>query len=195
MASGNKTLGRFELTGISAAPRGTPQVEVSFDIDANGIVEVSAKDQATGKAQSIRITASSGLSKEEIDRLVKDAALHADDDKQKKTLVEARNQADALVYQIQQSMNEMGDQLDSSTKAGIEETINSLKTAMNGENIDEIKRLTDALTQASHQMATAAYQQSAGTGPQYDNTASSDNPAADNGPEDDVVDAEYQEVA
>ncbi len=195
MASGNKTLGRFELTGISAAPRGTPQVEVSFDIDANGIVEVSAKDQATGKAQSIRITASSGLSKEEIDRLVKDAALHADDDKQKKTLVEARNQADALVYQVQQSMNEMGDQLDSSTKAGIEETINSLKMAMNGENIDEIKRLTDALTQASHQMATAAYQQSAGNGPQYDSTDSSDNPAADNGPEDDVVDAEYQEVA
>jgi len=196
MASGNKTLGRFELTGISPAPRGTPQIEVSFDIDANGIVEVSAKDQATGKAQSIRITASSGLTKEEIDRLVKDAALHADDDKQKKILVEARNQADALVYQIQKSMNEMGGQLDPSTKSSIEATINSLKEAMNGEDIDEIKRLTDALTQASHQMATTAYQQSAGADTQYENTTSGDNTVSGKSSEDDdVVDAEYQEVA
>jgi molecular chaperone DnaK len=189
MASGNKTLGRFELTGISPAPRGTPQIEVSFDIDANGIVEVSAKDQATGKAQSIRITASSGLTKEEIDRLVSDAALHEDEDKKKKRLVEAKNQADALIYQTQKSMAEMGPQLDPSVKSSIDATIESLKQAMRGENIDEIKRLTDDLTQAAHQMATAAYQQSAGGGTQYDGAASR------SGSEDDVVDAEYQEVA
>ena len=189
MASGNKTLGRFELTGISPAPRGTPQIEVSFDIDANGIVEVSAKDQATGKAQSIRITASSGLTQEEIDRLVNDAALHADDDKKKKILVEARNQADALIYQTQKSMTEMGAQLDPATKSSVEATIDSLKQAMSGEDVDEIKRLTDALTQAAHQMATTAYQQSADTGTQY-----SDAPSG-SVPEDDVVDAEYQEVA
>ena len=189
MALGNKTLGRFELTGISPAPRGTPQIEVSFDIDANGIVEVSAKDQATGKAQSIRITASSGLTKEEIDRLVNDAALHADEDKRKKLLVEARNQADALIYQTQKSMTEMGTQLDPSTKSSIDTTISSLKQAVNGEDIDDIKRLTDALTQAAHQMATTAYQQSAGTGTQYDSASPGDMP------EDDVVDAEYKEVA
>ncbi len=189
MASGNKTLGRFELTGISPAPRGTPQIEVSFDIDANGIVEVSAKDQATGKAQSIRITASSGLTQEEIDRLVNDAALHAHEDKKKKILVEARNQADTLIYQTQKSMTEMGSQLDPSTKSSVEATISDLKQAMNGEDVDEIKRLTDALTQAAHQMATTAYQQSADTGPQH----SSATPG--NVPEDDVVDAEYQEVA
>ena len=189
IASGNKTLGRFELTGISPAPRGMPQIEVSFDIDANGIVEVSAKDQTTGKAQSIRITASSGLTKEEIDRLVNDAASHADEDKRKKLLVEARNQADALIYQTQKSMTEMGGQLDTSTKSSIEATIDSLKQAVNGEDIDEIKRLTDALTQAAHQMATTAYQQSAGTGTQYDSASPGDIP------EDDVVDAEYKEVA
>ena len=189
MASGNKTLGRFELTGISPAPRGMPQIEVSFDIDANGIVEVSAKDQATGKAQSIRITASSGLTQEEIDRLVNDAALHADEDKSKKRLVEARNQADALIYQTQKSMTEMGGTLDSSTKSSIEATIHSLKQAVNGEDIHDIKRLTDALTQAAHQMAAAAYQQSAGSGT-HDDSASPGNI-----PEDDVVDAEYKEVA
>ena len=189
MASGNKTLGRFELTGISPAPRGTPQIEVSFDIDANGIVEVSAKDQATGKAQSIRITASSGLTKQEIDRLVNDAALHANEDQKRKILVEAKNQADALIYQTQKSMTEMGTRLDPSTKASVDATISSLKQAVNGEDIDGIKRFTDALTQAAHQMATAAYQQSTGTGTQNDSASSGDMP------EDDVVDAEYKEVA
>ena len=195
MAVGNKTLGRFELTGISPAPRGTPQIEVSFDIDANGIVDVSAKDQATGKAQSIRITASSGLSKEEIDRLVNDASLHADEDKRKKTLVEARNQADTLIYQTQKSMTDMGAQLDPATKASLETTVNDLKQAMNGEDIDDIRRLTDALTQAAHRMAAAAYQQPAGSGTQYDGANFGDDSAAGHGSDDDVVDAEYREVA
>jgi len=189
MATGNKTLGRFELTGISPAPRGMPQIEVSFDIDANGIVEVSAKDQATGMAQSIRITASSGLSKQEIDRLVNDAALHADEDKKKRTLVESKNQADALIYQTQVSMKEMGASLDPSMKSSIEATINSLKQAMEGEDIQEIKRLTETLTQASHQMATAAYQQSA------DSEAQQQSGDPGGAQTDDVVDAEYQEVA
>ncbi len=195
MAVGNKTLGRFELTGISPAPRGTPQIEVSFDIDANGIVDVSAKDQATGKAQSIRITASSGLSKEEIDRLVNDASLHADEDKRKKTLVEARNQADTLIYQTQKSMTDMGAQLDPATKASLETTVNDLKQAMNGEDIDDIRRLTDALTQAAHRMAAAAYQQPAGSGTQYDGANFDDDSATGHGSDDDVVDAEYREVA
>jgi molecular chaperone DnaK len=189
IATGNKTLGRFELTGISPAPRGLPQIEVSFDIDANGIVEVSARDQATGIAQSIRITASSGLSKQEIDRLVNDAALHADEDKKKRTLVELKNQADALIYQTQASMTEMGTSLDPSMKSSIEATINSLKQAMEGEDTHEIKRLTDILTQASHQMATTAYQQTADTGTQQQSV---DPGGAQT---DDVVDAEYQEVA
>ena len=195
MASGNKTLGRFELTGISPAPRGTPQIEVSFDIDANGIVDVSARDQATGKAQSIRITASSGLSKEEIDRLVKDAALHADEDKRKRALVEARNQADALIYQTQKSMAEMGARLDPSLKSGIETTIGSLKQAMEREDLHEIKRLSDALTQASHQMAAAAYQQPAGEDTPYGSAGPDFTAEAGHSPDDDVVDAEYQEVA
>jgi len=190
MATGNKTLGRFELTGISPAPRGLPQIEVSFDIDANGIVEVSAKDQATGQAQSIRITASSGLSKEEIDRLVNDAKLHADEDNQKKALVESRNQADAMIYQTQKSMTEMGSSLDPSMKSSVEAAINSLKQAMEGEDVNEIKRLTETLTQASHQMATAAYQQSAAADTQRQNVDPG-GPQTD----DDVVDAEYQEVA
>jgi molecular chaperone DnaK len=189
IATGNKTLGRFELTGISPAPRGLPQIEVSFDIDANGIVEVSARDQATGIAQSIRITASSGLSKQEIDRLVNDAALHADEDKQKRTLVELKNQADTLIYQTQTSMTEMGTSLDPSMKSSIEATINSLKQAMEGEDVHEINRLTEALTQASHQMATAAYQQTADTGTQQQSV---DPGGAQT---DDVVEAEYQEVA
>ncbi len=148
MAPGNKSLGRFELVGIAPAPRGIPQIEVTFDIDANGIVEVSAKDQATDKKQSIRITSSSGLSQEEIDRLVNDAAIHADEDRQKKALVDARNQADALIYQVEKSLSELGGQLDPSTRSSVEATIQELKQAMDSENLDEIRRLTDALTQA-----------------------------------------------
>ncbi len=197
MASGNKSLGRFELVGISPAPRGIPQIEVTFDIDANGIVEVSAKDQATGKEQSIRITSSSGLSKEEIDNLVNDAALHADEDRQKKALVDARNQADGLIYQVEKSISEMGDQLDPSTRGSIETTIQDLKQAMSGENLDEIRRLTDALTHASHQMATQAYQQqSAGAGNSYQDSGSGPASGGNAGTaDDDVVDAEYEEVA
>ncbi|RLC27215.1 MAG: molecular chaperone DnaK, partial [Deltaproteobacteria bacterium] len=159
MADGNKTMGRFELVGIPPAPRGVPQIEVTFDIDANGIVNVSAKDMATGKEQSIQITASSGLSQEEIDKLVKDAELHAEDDKKKKELVEARNQADALIYQTEKSIKDLGDKVDAETKRKVEAAIAPLKKAIEGDDPAEIKRLSEELTQASHKVAEAMYQQ------------------------------------
>jgi len=159
MASGNKTLGRFELMDIPPAPRGMPQIEVAFDIDANGIVEVSAKDLATGKHQSIRITASSGLSQADIDRLVRDAELHADEDGKKKDLVEARNTADALIYNTEKSLKEIGEKVDSAVKAEVDEAVKDLKHAMDGDDPSEIKRLTEALTETSHKLATAMYRQ------------------------------------
>ncbi|MGD8458898.1 MAG: molecular chaperone DnaK, partial [Desulfobacterales bacterium] len=159
MAANNKTLGRFELVGIPPAPRGIPQIEVTFDIDANGIVNVSAKDQATGKEQSIQITASSGLSQEEIDKLVKDAEMHAEEDKAKRELVEARNSADALIYSTEKSISELGDKVDSETKTNVEAQIAELRKAMEGEDAAEIKRVSNELTKASHKLAEAMYQQ------------------------------------
>jgi molecular chaperone DnaK len=193
MASNNKTLGRFELVGIPPAPRGVPQIEVTFDIDANGIVNVSAKDLATGKEQSIQITASSGLSQEEIDQAVKDAELHAEEDKKKKELVEARNHADSLIYSTEKSMRDLGEKVDPATKKEVEDAVGPLKKAMEGDDPAEIKRLSEALTQASHKLAEAMYkqasqdpgaQQGAGEGEQP-------HPGED---QDDVVDADFEEV-
>jgi len=195
MAEGNKTLGRFELVGIPPAPRGVPQIEVTFDIDANGIVNVSAKDQATGKEQSIQITASSGLSKEEIDKLVKDAEMHADDDKKKKDLVEARNMADSLIYQTEKSITELGDKVDAETKTKVDEASAKLKTAMEGDDIEQIKQCTEELTQTSHKLAEAMYQQAS-----QQAEGQPGDPGADPGqeagppPDDDVVDADFEEV-
>ena len=197
MASNNKTLGRFELVGIPPAPRGVPQIEVTFDIDANGIVNVSAKDKATGKEQSIQITASSGLSKEEIDRLVKDAELHADEDKKKKDLVEARNSADALIYSTEKSIKDLGDKVDSSTKSKVEEAIASLRKAMEGEDTAEIKRLSQELTQASHKLAEAMYQQASQSEQQAGAGAETGGQSAGGGAgaaDEDVVDADFEEV-
>ena len=195
MAPSNKTLGRFELVGIPPAPRGIPQIEVTFDIDANGIVNVSAKDQATGKEQSIQITASSGLSPEEIDNLVKDAEVHAEDDKTKKELVEARNSADSLIYSTEKSIKELGEKVDSETKGKIEEASAALKKAMEGEDTEEIKRLSEELTQVSHKLAEAMYQQASADNQQAgaDAGAGSD-PAGGAAPEEDVVDADFEEV-
>jgi molecular chaperone DnaK len=196
MALGNKTLGRFELEGIPPAPRGMPQIEVTFDIDANGIVEVSAKDQATGKQQSIRITASSGLSQEEIDRLVRDAELHADEDRNKKELVDARNTADALIYTTEKSIRELGDKIDGTTLAEVEGALNDLKRVLESEDTVQIKRLTEVLTQASHKLAASMYQQASASGAHEDQSSTQSDrgqPASDSG--DDVVDAEYEEVA
>ena len=192
MASNNKTLGRFQLVGIPPAPRGVPQIEVTFDIDANGIVNVSAKDMGTGKEQSIKITASSGLSEEEIEKLVKDAELHAEEDKKKRELIDARNAADALVYSTEKSVKEVGDKLDDATKGNVNSAIEKLKTALTGDDLDEIKRLTEELTQASHKLAeimyaNAAQDQPQGGGPQADSQDDSQK-------DDDVVDADFEEV-
>jgi molecular chaperone DnaK len=197
MARDNKTLGRFELMGIAPAPRGVPQIEVTFDIDANGIVEVSAKDSSTGKKQSIRITHSSGLSKDEIDRLVKDAELHSEEDKVRKELADARNSADALIYSTQKTLTELGHQVDSGLRAEVEQTIASLKREIEGENSAEIKRLTEALAQASHQLASSMYQQASPEGHNNDyQAAGAHNPSdgASSNFDEEVVDAEYEEV-
>jgi molecular chaperone DnaK len=193
MAAGNKTLGRFELVGIPPAPRGVPQIEVTFDIDANGIVNVSAKDTATGKEQSIQITASSGLSEEEIDKLVKDAEVHAEDDKKKKELVEARNSADSLIYSTEKSIKDLGDKIDAETKSKVETTIEPLKKAMEGEDTEEIKRLSEELTQASHKLAEAMYQQASQADAQ-EQAGAADPESGPSEPDEDVVDADFEEV-
>ena len=147
MAADNRTLGRFELVGIPPAPRGVPQIEVTFDIDANGIVHVNAKDLGTGKEQSIKITASSGLSEAEIEKLVKDAEMHAEEDKRRKELIEARNQADSLVYSVEKNIKEFGDKVDAAEKSRIEDAIARVKKALEGDDLDTIKKAQDAQAQ------------------------------------------------
>jgi molecular chaperone DnaK len=196
MAANNKTLGRFELVGIPPAPRGVPQIEVTFDIDANGIVNVSAKDMATSKEQSIRITASSGMSKADIEQAVKDAELHAEEDRKKKELIEARNHADSLIYSTEKSIKDLGEKVDAATRTKVEEASAALRKAIEGEDVAEIKRLSEALTQTSHKLAEAIYQQTA----QKEQAAA----GGDAGPgagaagksasDDDVVDADFEEV-
>ena len=197
MAADNKTLGRFELTGIPPAPRGLPQIEVTFDIDANGIVQVSAKDLGTGKEQSIKITASSGLSEEEIQKLVKDAEMHAEEDKKKKELAESRNHADTLIYSTEKTVKELGDKVESSLKSDIEGVIERLKKAMEGTDAGEIKRLTEELTNTSHKLAEKMYSQASqqGSGPGGPGAGSGAGPAGSGRkPDDDVVDADFEEV-
>ncbi len=194
MAANNKTLGRFELVGIPPAARGIPQIEVTFDIDANGIVNVSAKDQATGKEQSIQITASSGLSKEEIDNLVKDAEMHVEEDKKKKELVEARNAADTLIYSTEKSIKDLGDKVDSDTKSKVEDAVAALKKTMESDDTAEITRLSEELTNASHKLAEAMYQQASSADPQAAGGDESAGEPAGAAPEEDVVDADFEEV-
>ncbi len=200
MATDNKTLGRFELVGIPPAPRGVPQIEVTFDIDANGIVNVSAKDQATGKEQSIRITASSGLSKDEIDQLVKDAEMHSEEDKRKRELVEAKNMADSLIYQTEKTIQDLGEKIDASTKSSVEEKISSLKSVIDGDDAAAIKQACEDLTQASHKLAEAMYQQASQSGeggPGQETGEGSDSGSqkgSKSSDEEDVVDADFEEV-
>ena len=171
MADQNRTLGRFDLTGIPAAPRGVPQIEVSFDIDANGIVHVSAKDMGTGKEQHIQITSSSGLSDAEIDKMVKDAEANAAADKAKRESVDARNEADSLIYATEKSVKELGDKVDGAEKQKIDDAIAALKQALQGDNTEEIKAKTEELKQASYKIAEEIYKQQGaqgaaqGTGP------------------------------
>ena len=193
MAVDNKSLGKFILDGIPPAPRGVPQIEVTFDIDANGIVNVSAKDIATGKEQSIKITASSGLSEEEIKKLVKDAELHAEEDHRKRELVDARNMADSMIYSTEKSVKELGDKLDESTKSNINHAIEKLKKAMEGEDTEEIKRLAEELTQASHKLAETMYSQ-ASQGAQQAGGGGEAAHGGGGGKDEDVVDADFEEV-
>jgi len=190
IASGNKTLGQFELSDIPPAPRGVPQIEVSFDIDANGIVHVAAKDKATGKEQSIQITAASGLSEEEINNMVKDAEMHADEDKKKKELVDTKNSAEALVDQTEKTLKEHGDKVDEETRKNIETAVEALKQAKDSTNVDEIKQKIETLSQASHKLAEVMYQQAAQEG-QSGQGADAGAAAQD---DDDVVDADFEEV-
>ncbi len=194
MAADNKTLGRFELVGIPPAPRGVPQIEVTFDIDANGIVNVSAKDLGTGREQSIRITASSGLTEEEIRQLIKDAELHAEEDKKRRQLAEARNHADSLIYQTEKTLNELGDKVDGATKSNITDHIERLKKAMAGEDIDAIKQASDALMKASHKLAETVYTQTAGAGAGAGAAGAGAQQAQQKKGDDDVVEAEFEEV-
>ena len=194
MAANNKTLGRFELVGIPPAPRGIPQIEVTFDIDANGIVNVSAKDLGTGKEQSIRITASSGLSEEEIEQAVKEAEMHADDDKKKRELVEAKNSADSLIYQTEKTLREMGDKVDGATKQNIEEQVQKLKSAMEGDDVEAIKRGSEELMQASHKVAEAMYQQASQAGAGQAQQQSGETASGAAGSDEEVVEAEFEEV-
>ena len=168
MADQNRTLGRFDLVGIPAAPRGVPQIEVTFDIDANGIVHVSAKDLGTGKEQHVQITSSSGLSEEEIEKMVKDAEANAASDKAKRESVDARNEADSLIYATEKSVKELGDKVNGADKQKIDDAIAALKKALEGDNTEEIKAKTEELKQASYKIAEEVYkqQQAQGAGPQ-----------------------------
>jgi molecular chaperone DnaK len=199
MAPDNRTLGRFELVGIPSAPRGVPQIEVSFDIDANGIVHVNAKDLGTGKEQSIKITASSGLSEAEIQKLVREAEAHAEEDKRRKELIETRNHADSLVYSVEKNVKEFGDKVDAAEKTKIEEAITKTKKALEGDDIDAIKKAQDELMTVSHKLAEAMYAKTAGGqgGPEAGGGAqqhSGDQQQASGKKNDDVVDADFEEV-
>ena len=206
MAADNKTIGRFELTDIPPAPRGVPQIEVTFDLDANGILHVSAKDLGTGKEQSIRITASSGLSEEEIERMKKDAELHAEEDKKRKELVEAKNNGDSMIHMTQKSLTELGDKVDAETKANVEREIEGLKKALEGDDIEAIKSATEKLTQASHKLAELMYAQASQQGGPEGGAAGGPGAGAAGagaagggagsagGDDDDVVDADFEEV-
>ena len=193
MAQDNKTIGRFELTDIPPAPRGVPQIEVTFDLDANGILSVSAKDLGTGKEQSIKITASSGLTKEEIEKMTKDAELHADEDKKRKELVETRNSADALVHATEKSLKDLGDKVDAETKANVEKEMENVKKVKDGDDLEAIKAAVEALTQASHKLAELMYAQAAKENPDAAKGAEGGaKPKKDD--DDDVVDADFEEV-
>jgi len=201
-AEGNVELGRFDLVGIPPAPRGVPQIEVSFDIDANGIVHVTAKDLGTGKEQSIRITAPKKLSKEEIDKMVKDAEKFAAEDTKKKEEVEVINQADNLVYATEKSLKDFGDKVSQAERADIEARINDLRGAIKDKNIDRIKRASEDLTKASHKLAEEIYKQAAAKQQQQQGQAqaagggakeTSEEPAAPKKKDEDIIDAEYKE--
>ena len=191
----NKLLGEFNLEGIAPAPRGMPQIEVTFDIDANGVVSVSAKDKNTGKEQQIKIQSSSGLSEEEIEKMVKDAEANASADKEKKEYIEAKNQAESMIYETEKSLTEHGDKVDSATKSEIESELQKLKDliAKEGNNATDLKTACDSLMQKSMKLGEAIYKEK-----QQQETSSSDdnssNDSSDNSTDEKIVDGEFEEV-
>jgi molecular chaperone DnaK len=193
MAAYNKTLGRFQLTGIPSAPRGVPQIEVTFDIDANGIVNVSAKDKGTGNEQKITITASSNLSDEEIDKAVKEAERFAEEDKKRKEEIETRNNADSLVYNTEKTLKELGDKIDSADQARVQAEVDGLKKAMESDNIDNIKAATEKLTEVSYEVFGKVYQQAGEAGGAPGGDPGHQDPGQA-GNDDNVVDADYEVV-
>jgi len=191
MAADNKILGQFDLVGIPSAPRGVPQIEVTFDIDANGIVNVSAKDKATGKEQQIRIEASGGLSDDEIDRMVQDAEAHADEDKKRREMVEAKNQAEALVHQTEKTLSEAGDKVPEADKSAAEDAIKELKEATEGDDLEVIQAKTQALAEVSMKIGQAMYEASQS---EEQTEASGDDAGSSAEGEEKVVDADFEEV-
>ena len=198
LAKDNKSIGRFDLVGIPPAPRGVPQIEVTFDIDANGILHVTAKDLGTGKEQSIRITPSSGLTEEEIEKMVKDAEMHAEEDRKRKELVEVRNQADNIIYATEKSLKEHGDKIDQSTKANIEKALENLKRVQSEEDINKIKAAIEELTTVSHKLAEEMYKtasaQAGNQGSSQTSQGAQEQTQHGQGSAEDVVDADYEEV-
>lgn len=186
MAADNKTLGRFMLDGIPPAPRGVPQIEVTFDIDANGILNVKAKDKATGKEQKITITASTGLSKEEVERMKKDAEMHADEDKKKKELIEAKNEADGLISATERLVKEQGEKLKAEDKTSLETLMGDVKTAKEGSDVDAIKKACEALSDAAQKIGAAMYQEN----PQAGAAGAGEQPKGDTKTDGDVVEGE-----
>ena len=196
----NKTIGRFQLDGVPPAPRSMPQIEVAFDIDANGILNVSAKDQATGKEQHITITASSGLSETEIDQMVKDAETHAAEDQQKREEVEVHNQADSLIYETEKNLNEFGDQVDVAIKSNVESAVEELKKALENNDTEDIKSKTESLMQVWHQASEELYKQTAeaggdpSAGPEHHSAPTDEPQSTSSSPDGEVIDADYEVV-
>jgi molecular chaperone DnaK len=198
MAGQNRTLGKFQLTGIPPAPRGTPQIEVTFDIDANGILNVGAKDRATGRDQKITITSSSGLSKQDVERMAKEAEAHSEEDKAQRELIESKNQLDSMVYQIEKMLREQGDKISGSERGDVENALADAKTALNSNDKQQMDQARERLTQVSHTLAEQMYkaaqpQGTTGAGP---GAAAGPAPGGDGQAKKDegVVDAEYVDV-
>ena len=191
MATDNKLLGNFELVGIAPAQRGVPQIEVTFDIDANGIVNVSAKDKGTGKEQKIQIQASGGLSDEEIEKMVKDAEANKETDKKKRETVDIRNQADTLIHSTEKNLKEHGSKISDAEKKSIEDGSNALKESLKGDNVDDIKKKTETLVQASMKLGEAIYKSQQNTKP---DSSKDDGKDEKEKKDDNVVDADFEEV-
>ncbi len=196
----NKTIGRFQLDGLPPAPRSMPQIEVAFDIDANGILNVTAKDQATGKEQHITITASSGLSETEIDQMVKDAETHAAEDQQKREEVEVHNQADSLIYETEKNLGEFGDQVDAAIKGNVENAVAELRKALENKDTEDIKTKTESLMQVWHQASEELYKQTAEAGgdpsggPEYQSAPTDEPQSTSSSADGEVIDADYEVV-